>query len=212
MATLVSRPEDFPVLDACFAAWWLSIPIAGAEAGTEEINISIEVDDGEEDRDDNPDSGSDAFEPDLTLRLRYSDNEVLKDKDFAHCTQAELDEAARAMDRIALVLPRRRSTRRVSSNSRRGAIDIRRSVKSALAHQGEPIRVKHRVNTTRPRRIVLLCDVSGSMEPYARALIRFLHSAVAAGIRVEAFTFSTSLTRITRELSWKDPDVALSRA
>ena len=66
--------------------------------------------------------------------------------------------------------------------------------------------------TTRPRRVVLLCDVSGSMEPYTRALLRFLHAAVAGRGTVEAFVFATRLTRITRHLSWRDPDAALARA
>ncbi len=66
----------------------------------------------------------------------------------------------------------------------------------------------------RPRRVVLLCDVSGSMEPYARALVRFLHAAVTArgAGRVEAFALGTRLTRITRELSWRDPDAAIAEA
>ena len=65
---------------------------------------------------------------------------------------------------------------------------------------------------TRPRRVVLLCDVSGSMEPYARALLRFLHAAVVGRGRVEAFAMGTRLTRITRELSSRDPDAALGAA
>ena len=208
-ATLVSRPEDFPALDACFSAWWLSAGLEVVQAAAEELNVAVEVDaEAESDYSEKVE----PFQPDITLRLTFSESEVLFNKDFAKCTQAELEEAARAMDRIALVVPRRQTTRKVASNARKGAIDIKRSVKEAIAHQGEPVRVRHRVNGTRPRRIVLLCDISGSMEPYARAMIRFLHTAVIGGIRVEAFTFSTSLTRITRELNWKDPDVALARA
>ncbi|TAN23606.1 MAG: VWA domain-containing protein [Actinomycetota bacterium] len=210
-ATLISRPEDFAVFDACFRSWWFSHRLASSENVPEPIHVALEIDDEETQVNDSEDQ-SQEVEPDLILRLRFSPNEVLASKDFAKCTQAELDEAAKAMDRIALVVPRRRTTRKIPSKTRRGAIDIKKSVKDAIAHNGEPIRVRHRVAGTRPRRIVLLCDVSGSMEPYARALIRFMHSAVAGGIRVEAFTFSTSLTRITKELNWKDPDVAMSRA
>lgn len=64
----------------------------------------------------------------------------------------------------------------------------------------------------RPRRVVLLADISGSMEPYSRALLRFAHAAVAGGTRVEAFTLGTRLTRVTKELSSRDPDAALARA
>ena len=70
---------------------------------------------------------------------------------------------------------------------------------------------RSRAPSTRPRRVVLLCDVSGSMEPYARALLRFLHAAVVGRGRVEAFAMGTRLTRITRELSTRDPDAALGR-
>ncbi len=211
-ATLVSRPEDFPVLDACFAVWWLSEGPQENPVIADELRVAIEVD--EEEESDKASQGEEAemVEPDFTLKLRFSDSEVLADKDFAKCTQSELEEAARAMDRIALVVPMRQTTRKVPSRGRRGPIDMRRSAREAVAHMGEPFRVRHRVNGVRPTRIVLLCDISGSMEPYARALIRFLHVAVAGGVRVEAFTFSTTLTRITRELNWKDPDVALSRA
>ena len=211
MATMISRPEDFEIFDACFQSWWNSYQLALPESIPEKPRIAIELVSDDLQETDSEEEPQDS-EADLTVRLRFSANEVLANKDFAKCTQAELDEAARAMDRIALVVPRRRTSRKVPSKVRRGALDIRRSVKDALAHHGEPVRIRYQAAGTRPRRIVLLCDVSGSMEPYARALIRFMHSAVAGGIRVEAFTFSTSLTRVTRELNWKDPDVAMSRA
>jgi uncharacterized protein with von Willebrand factor type A (vWA) domain len=70
----------------------------------------------------------------------------------------------------------------------------------------------HQETTLRPRRVVLLCDVSGSMEPYVRALLRFLHVAVAGRARVEAFALGTRLTRLTRQLSSRDPDAALRLA
>jgi uncharacterized protein with von Willebrand factor type A (vWA) domain len=74
------------------------------------------------------------------------------------------------------------------------------------------IDLRHLAPSQRPRRIVLLCDVSGSMEPYARSLVRFLHAAVVGRGRVEAFALGTRLTRITRELSSRDPDRALQAA
>ncbi len=211
-ATLISRPEDFAVLNICFDLWWLLRRADSFEMAADELKVAIEVDSADDEP--LPDSEElwEEFQPDLTMRLKFSGAEVLASKDFAKCTVAELEEAAKAMDRIALVVPRRHTTRMVSSRSRKGPIDIRKTAKEAISHHGEPVRVRHRNHGERPRRIVLLCDISGSMDPYARAMIRFLHSAVIGGIRVEAFTFSTSLTRITRELDWKDPDVALSRA
>ena len=88
----------------------------------------------------------------------------------------------------------------------------RATMRRTLRSGGEVVRLMHREPTSRPRRVVLLCDVSGSMEPYARALLRFLHVAVAGQGRVEAFAVGTRLTRLTRQLSSRDPDAALRQA
>lgn len=108
----------------------------------------------------------------------------------------------------------RRSRRyRPSSAAHAGAHrrpDVRRMVRRALRHGGEAVRPAYLSAGQRPRRVVLICDVSGSMEPYARALLRFAHAAVVGGARVEAFALGTRLTRITRALSWRDPDQALA--
>ena len=85
-------------------------------------------------------------------------------------------------------------------------------MRASLRTGGEPVRRLTTVSSDRPRRVVLLADVSGSMEPYSRALVRFAHVAVAARARVEAFTLGTRLTRLTRELTTRDPDQALARA
>jgi uncharacterized protein with von Willebrand factor type A (vWA) domain len=85
-------------------------------------------------------------------------------------------------------------------------------VRRSLRTGGEPIDRVFHAPSQRPRRIVLLCDISGSMEPYARALLRFLHASVAGRTRVEAFALGTRLTRLTRELSTHDPDAALAAA
>ena len=90
--------------------------------------------------------------------------------------------------------------------------DLRRTVRAALRTEGEAIRRHYRAPATRHRRLVLLLDVSGSMEPYARALLRFVQAAVAGRRRVEAFALGTRLTRITRELGSRDPDLALRQA
>jgi uncharacterized protein len=85
-------------------------------------------------------------------------------------------------------------------------------VRRAMRSGGEVAGITHRETTQRPRNVVLLCDVSGSMEPYSRALLRFLHVAVAGRSRVEAFALGTRLTRLTRQLSLRDPDAALTQA
>jgi uncharacterized protein with von Willebrand factor type A (vWA) domain len=96
--------------------------------------------------------------------------------------------------------------------SRRGRPDVGRTVRAGMRRGGEITGLERRAPGARPRRVVLLLDVSGSMEPYARALARFLHVAVAGRRRVEAFAVGTRLHRITRELSTRDPDAALAAA
>jgi uncharacterized protein with von Willebrand factor type A (vWA) domain len=91
-------------------------------------------------------------------------------------------------------------------------LDLRRTVRAALRTDGETLRLHRRHTATKPRRLVMLLDVSGSMEPYARALAQFAHAAVIGRRRVEVFTMGTRLTRVTRELASHDPDRALERA
>jgi uncharacterized protein len=116
------------------------------------------------------------------------------------------------MAALRIVGSPRRSRRRVPSRRRRGRPDLRRTVRAALRAGGEPVQRSFTESGERPRRLVLLLDVSGSMEPYARALIRFVHAAVSGRTKVEAFALGTRLTRITRELSTHDPDAAIARA
>ena len=190
-ATLVNRPEDTAVYDGAFAAFW-----------TGEVDHTVLPPAPPPRQGDDP-------EPDGT---RYSAVEVLRHKDFAAYSHAELVEARRLMADIRLAGALRRSRRLVPSHRRRGRPDVRRTVRAALRTGGEVVHRPRVEPSTRPRRIVLLCDVSGSMEPYARALARFLHVAVAGRQRVEAFAVGTRLTRITRELSSRDADAALAAA
>jgi hypothetical protein len=144
--------------------------------------------------------------------VRFSATEVLRVKDFALYSADELDEARRLMADLRLAGALRPSRRHRRSRRRQGRLDLRRTVRSALRTGGEPVRRAWSTPDRRPRRVVVLVDVSGSMEPYARALLRFLHAAVAGRDRVEAFTIGTRLTRLTRELSTRDPDAALHAA
>ena len=106
----------------------------------------------------------------------------------------------------------RASRRRVRSKHQTQIPDMRRTIRRAVSLGGEPIERKFLRRDRRPRRLILLVDVSGSMEPYARALIRFAHATVVGRTRVEAFAIGTRLTRVTRELSSLDPDAALAAA
>jgi uncharacterized protein with von Willebrand factor type A (vWA) domain len=209
-ATLLTCPEDAPLYDRAFAAWWRDqSPASGLPAEEQQVTIAVDDPDGDEPP---VDDGAHADDDRPTVALRWSATEVLRSKDFAECTPGELEEAHRLMADIRMVGALRRSRRHRPSNVRRGRPDIRRTVKGALHSGGDVARLERLAPGTRRRRIVLLLDVSGSMEPYARALMRFAHAAVAARRQVEAFALGTRLTRLTRELSSRDPDEALTRA
>ena len=108
--------------------------------------------------------------------------------------------------------PKRRSRRTVPTKRRRDEHDLRATVRASLRHGGELLERRYREQALRPRRLVLICDVSGSMAPYSRMLLQYMQACVAARARVEAFVFGTRLTRVTRELRGRDSDRALSRA
>jgi uncharacterized protein with von Willebrand factor type A (vWA) domain len=210
-ATLVRRPEDIEVYDRAFTVFW-----EHAAANTvlqfdkeEEIQLVVDTDDEDED-DDGPDEAEPSDTP--TIELRFSATEVLRRKDFSEYTTDELHEAQELMSRLRLAGSPRRSLRLAPSDRRTSRHDLRRTVRAAMRAHGEPMRRHYLEPSTRPRRLVLLLDVSGSMEPYARALIRFVHAAVAGRQKVEAFALGTRLTRITRELGSRDPDEAVRRA
>jgi len=207
-ATLVCAPEDAEAYDRAFRAFWYGIG-SGVRADDEPTAVTIGVDHGDE-----PDHapGESQVDEAPILSVRWSPAEVLRHRDFAAYTHDELAEARRLMADFRFVGARRRSRRQRPSARDRGRPDLRRTVRRSLRTGGEPIHRAFNGPSQRPRRIVLLCDVSGSMEPYARALLRFLHAAVVGGARVEAFALGTRLTRITRELSSRDPDAALAAA
>lgn len=206
-ATLIHRPEDRELFDLTFGEFWqrqvngLEIPAAAQPA-------LVALDDGSEDAHEAP--AEDGTEP--ALVVRFSRLETLRDKDFAACTPEELAELHQALSRLRLGGALRRSRRLRPTRRPTGRPDLRRTVQAALRTAGEPIQRRYRAPIDRPRRLVLLVDVSGSMEPYARALVRFAHAAIIGRRSVEAFTLGTRLSRVTRELTWHDPDGALAAA
>lgn len=208
--TLVRRPEDREIYDRAFKVFWEQATGVPAEPDEEPVQITLAIDDDDADGDDGPDRAPPSDDP--TIELRFSPTEVLRRKDFSEYTTDELIEAQQLMSRLRLVGSPRRSLRLAQADRRTDRPDLRRTVRAAMRAGGEPIRRHYHEPSTRNRRLVLLLDVSGSMEPYARALIRFVHAAVAGRQKVEAFALGTRLTRITRELASRDPDEALRRA
>jgi uncharacterized protein len=140
-----------------------------------------------------------------------SDEEMLAGKSFDALAPHELAQLYRLMSRLELATPLRR-TRRHERGRRGERIDLRRTVRASLRTGGDPIRLARRRRRNVPRRVVLLCDISGSMEPYARAYLQFLTCAAGTGPHAEAFVFATRLTRITRWLSVRNPERAIQGA
>ncbi|NNE73013.1 MAG: VWA domain-containing protein [Acidimicrobiales bacterium] len=208
--TLLRRPEDIDEFDEVFRAWWYRVAAVTGVAVDEADRLTLGLDDDQDDADQSP--GDDEADDGDVLAVRFSRAEVLAAKDFAECTPAELDKLHAMMASLRLAGPFRRSRRLRTSKRGRGTMDVRDTVRHALRADGETMRRVFREPGERPRRVVLLLDVSGSMEAYARALIRFMHAAVVGRRRVEAFALGTRMTRLTRELSSRNPDRALAAA
>ena len=206
---MISRPEDIQTYDRVFAAFWEQRFGERFNVEGEPPPVTLALD-----TDEDPDGGADSADDDEEdiQSVRFSRAEVLTEKDFAACSAAELEELQRMMSQMRFTTHGQRSRRQVPAKRRGDAPDLRRTVRSTLAHQGEPFRRHFTEKSIKPRRLVMILDVSGSMEPYARAFLRFSHAAVVARGRVEAFSVGTRMTRLTRHLTNRDPDVALRAA
>ena len=153
---------------------------------------------------------SDPVELEVPLAMA-SDEELLSRKSFDALEPHELAQLYRLMSALELCTPTRRTRR--SERARHGErVDMRRTLRSSLRTAGNPIRLARRRRRISPRRLVMLCDISGSMEPYARAYLQFLTCAAGSGPNAEAFVFATRLTRLTRALASRNPERAIQRA
>jgi uncharacterized protein with von Willebrand factor type A (vWA) domain len=152
----------------------------------------------------------DGAEVEVPLAMA-SDEERLAGKRFDALEPHELAQLYRLMTRLALATPRRR-TRRYEKGRHGQRIDMRGTLRASLRTGGDPIRLARRRRRVARRRLVMLCDISGSMEPYARAYLQFLTCAAGSGPNAEAFVFATRLTRLTRALASRHPERAIQRA
>jgi uncharacterized protein with von Willebrand factor type A (vWA) domain len=209
-AVFCSRHEDVERFESAFAAVFGTGELSGAsplsELGAiERAALPRAAIPGEG-------KGGTREERPVPVPSAWSEIELLRTKDFTHYTDAE----AHAAKELIIALAKRgptRLSRRTRADRRHGhAPDLRQMVRASLRTGGEPIDRRWRAPTTRPREMVLVCDVSGSMAPYARMLLQYTQACVAARRRVEAFAFGTRLTRITGELTGRDSDRALERA
>jgi uncharacterized protein with von Willebrand factor type A (vWA) domain len=204
--TLVSRREDLEAFDAAFDAWFLRVLVPGPATtpavpppGPWPRRRAPVPGPG-------PELGGGEVETG-----GWSDDELLRIRDFGSMTAEEFERARRLIRAIAVARPLRR-TRRLRRDSRGRLLHVRGLVRASLATGGEPVERVFRSRTSAPRKLVLVLDVSGSMEAYARALLLYLHAARAAGRGVETFVFGTRLTRLTPELATRDPETALAAA
>jgi uncharacterized protein with von Willebrand factor type A (vWA) domain len=220
LATLVADPAEIPTFDRVFAAVFgdLPAPSPGAAGGgprlpggppAQRSSLAGSLTLSTSDASDSGDSDDAEESPYPALAAAA---ERLGGRDFASLSADELSLLIAVMRQLRLATPVRRS-RRYEPGSRGRRIDLRTTMRQAQRSGGYPVRLaRHRLRV-RPRRLVVLCDISGSMEPYARALLQLIYCTIAAGgPNTEVFTFATRLTRLTRVLAKVRPEVALERA
>jgi uncharacterized protein with von Willebrand factor type A (vWA) domain len=206
--TLVSRHDELELFDRAFTAWFLRGPVAPLVRQRSALQIATRV---ARDTLEAPKDGEDVVADGDPLELGASAHELRREMDFAEMTPEEFERARRLMDGFARSRPLRMSRRR-APDPRGDVLDMRRMLRRCLRSGGDPVDQPWKSRKAVPRKLVVLCDVSGSMDAYARALLLFLHALVGTGHGVEAFAFGTRLTRLTGDLGTRDPEAALARA
>ena len=209
-AVLCSKHSDIPAFDAAFVACFGSgreeeLDLMSAELQAAGIALPRMAVPG-----DQP-AKQQAIDQ-RPLPAAWSDVEILREKDFAEYTEAERELARKLILRLAHRRPTRESRRLRRARGRGETHDLRRTIHASLRYGGEPMERRWREPSRKARPVVLVCDVSGSMQAHARMLLQYMHACVEARGRVEAFVFGTRLTRVTRELAGRDHDAAMTRA
>jgi uncharacterized protein with von Willebrand factor type A (vWA) domain len=208
--TLCAQADDLPGYDEAFAAWFTPgwrPPRNGRPAAQRRVSASSQAT--------ALPSGvgtttQNSVVPAIVVRAP-SDVEVLRQRDIGKLSAAEQAHLAELFALLKTPPPHRTGLRYRSA--RRGDLDPRRTLRALLANGGEPVRLRHHHRADRARRVVLLVDVSGSMAPYADALLRFAHVVTRrAPASTEVFTLGTRLTRVSRQLRLRDPEQALAAA
>jgi len=243
LATMVSDPSQMPTFDRVFAAIFGSLsplaaqlppvpagfprmggdnspasaamPPATADGWTTGIQITEASSAADSDDDDRPESQA--------MQRAASAAERLRGRDFTELSATELTQLVLLMRNLTLAIPPRR-TRRYRGSRRGNRPDLRRTMRQARRYGGEVVRLSRQARVVRPRRLVVLCDISGSMEPYARALLLLMYVLYGAQSRAgqaqqrgarsrpELFSFATRLTRLTPALAASTPDTMLVKA
>ena len=205
-STLVTNLNDFPTYDEAFQAFWedfITLNGIDLETATEIVTSFGEESDQSGSLDEETEEGT-------VIPLRYSRSEILRKKDFAEYTEKELDEAYTLMQSVRLLGSTQKSRRMNVVSSPNRTPDIKSMIRASFRTDTEPIQRYFQQKDQKIRKLVFLLDVSGSMETYSRALLRFIQASVVGRRKVEAFTIGTRLTRVTKELSNRDLDEALN--
>ena len=223
-SVFVNRRDQREIFDQAFHVYWrnprllekmmeMLLPSIGVPASADDqkqlsrrLQDALQPGKGEAPEPENDEPPEVEVEATFTV----SDREVLQTRDFEQMSQAEIDEALRAIARLRLPVPMRR-TRRHRVSKRGARIDLRASLRRALKAEGM-IELRRREPRLRPPPLVILCDISGSMARYSRMFLHFMHAITNDRDRVSCFTFGTRLSNISRALRNKDVDVALQKA
>ena len=236
-ACFVTTKEELPVFDRIFESFWrkkaeyTDDPMADigddAQPGMDgDSDLDAEGEEGEETSQEEGtqrtksrtemvesqelDSEGEEEEGDADDVLSFSASEVLREKDFADLTQDELEQTRRFMEHLEWSIGKRRSRRKVSA--RKGRFwDPRKTMRKSLQTGGIPMQIARRKLKDKPRQLVVICDVSGSMDRYSRILLQFVYAIEKGMANVESFVFGTRLTRITRLLRNRSIDSAMER-
>lgn len=212
---LVHRKQDLPLFDEAFQVFWrrpatgqspLDLRSMGEERRyrTPQV-VPPPISDSNAERDE---VDRQEGQPAVDLSRTYTAREVLREKDFADFTPAEISQARAMMAELSWDLGRHRTRRLIPGAG--ASLDLRRTFRRNLKYGGELLELARRQPRDKPRPLVLICDVSGSMESYTRMLLHFIHTIAGGWGPVEAFLFATRLTRITRFLGYRSVDQAVS--
>ena len=215
---LVHRRRDLPLFDEAFRTFWRRPPDRSTTMDLRSLGEQRRYRQPqvgpppleERNSSDPTDTRSDAPVDNIEVTQTYSAREVLRQKDFARFTADEVSHAKAMMGQMVWDLGSRRTRRWASGQGRGQQLDLRTTLRRTLKYGGEAVELSHRRRKVRPRALVLLCDVSGSMERYTRMLLHFIHALTGELERVETFLFATRLTRVTQQLQYRDIDRAVN--
>jgi len=216
-AVLVNRRDQRELFDQAFHVFWRNPKLLAQMAG---LTIPVPAEQQQDGNDEisrrvaeamaGSSHGVDVEKSEVDARLTWSQREVLQDKDFEKMSAAEMREAREAIARMQLPLMAV-PTRRWQPDPAGTRADMRASLRAALRSGGDIIPLRKRQRQRRHPPLVILCDISGSMDLYSRLFLHFMHAITNDRDRVHTFLFGTRLTNITRYLRYRDVDLALDR-